>query len=103
VSTGRIYTMAELTAIQGGECDAVVPPIRVSEELREVVAGHAEARGETLSAFARRAMVRTLHADQVSAEAVRIRAAAQGDLFAVETGVGATHASPVVDQPQTEA
>jgi len=106
MSTARIYTEAELRALLALDLDAVLPPIRVPGELAEIVARHAEARGETLSAFLRRAMVHTLHADQVRSQGEWVRAQTDGAFFEDEDDtetVGAGRDRPAVDQPQTEA
>ena len=72
MSTSCTYKREEITAAAEGPNDARLP-LRLPAELLEIVTRHAEARGESLSAFLRRSMVEMVIIDGIRDEAARVR------------------------------
>jgi hypothetical protein len=80
VSTSCTYKREEITAAAEGPNDARLP-LRLPAELLEIVTRHAEVRGESLSAFLRRAMVEMMVIDGIRAEAASVRNATKNGVF----------------------
>lgn len=101
MSTDCTYNLADLQGLLAAPCDTRTPETRLPGALLAVVARHAEARGESLSAFLRRAMVRTVAADLVSQRGAWVRAQT-GEQFFQDDGTPSAGSGPAA-KTNTEA